>query len=220
MGRTLHYNIKGIVSSDSKRKLDQLEEKYCQEYEWTCEQPNLEYGWTKVCSNELNAHTVIRWIAECSTAIPNQITLYDEGSALYSPIVLHAGFARPNYEKIREKLDYWNSDKMRDYLHNPEFYCNVTSQETYFRALIKAQPEFGPLEAYVRPIITSAYLNNRDEFRTVEIRDSISLDMIRDFLKTEHNEEASYYDDIGSFPTVAVPEQKSSSFPDLFGYKY
>ena len=218
MGRTLHYEVLGPVSKDSQQKLRALEDRYSKEYPWTCESPCLEYGWTKVCGNELNAHTIIRWIAACSLAVPNEIRLYDEGDALYCPLLLKGGMAKPNEEKIISQLTYWNRPDTKARLHDPSVYFCVTPQETYFKMLLTVRPGFGPINNYIRKIKPIAYLNVRREFGTTNVQLESAPDigsMISGFLKSQHEEGAIYYDDVKSFPESITTVRIEVPLPPL-----
>lgn len=169
-------------------------------------------GFTKVRGNELNANQVIKFILESSTLVPNKVIyLHDEGDALYCPLLIKNGKAKPDKEDMESSLEYWNKKENYDNLHNPEVYYNVIEQEKYYKALLSKPMRFGDINQYIRPIKVSSILTAKREVaqtQIISLEDSIDIiNLTKDFLENENAESLQYYDDMKSFPTVKAGKQ-------------
>lgn len=149
-------------------------------------------GFTKVSSNELNAHTVVQFVVMASQIIPNAtFYLIDEGYALYCDLLLKNGMAKPNMVSVLEYIEH-NKD-------NHEF----DSRLQYYQKLIELMPDYGDLSQYVRPLVDQGYLVIRKEFKTTFLNsDSIGniSNIINEKFLSEREESARYYDDINNYP--------------------
>ena len=151
-------------------------------------------GFTKVSSNELNAHTVIQFVIAVSKLIPDALLyLIDEGYALYCDLFIQNGLAKPHLENIRKYIS--NNSGQND----PE----TDARMEYYKRLIRLNPEFGNYEQYVRPLLDEAYLIERKEFRTT-VLGSQNIDDLGQIMKnmifSEKEQSAKYYKDINSYP--------------------
>lgn len=191
MGRTLTYGVvSGKIFSAQYPKLKRLYSRYCDNFEWTCEYPDeISAEWdlwfTKVGSNELNAHTIIKYVHEASMIIPKCVfNLKDEGDALYCPIHLKNGLARPDFEEMKKNLKFWDG---KEHLHDNGLW-DVTSREQYFKKLIELKPDFGDINQYIRPLADEAYLNKRKSTatQTIDISKPVNpSDIVKSFLENE-----------------------------------
>ena len=75
---------------------------------------DLDSCFSKVGSNELNAHLVIRFVIEASQLAPNTTwNLHDEGDALYCPLLVKNGLAKPDIDDMKKSLKYWQGKDYR-----------------------------------------------------------------------------------------------------------
>ena len=154
-------------------------------------------GFTKVGSNEFNAHTVIQFILDASKILPKQtLSLYDEGDSLYCPVLIKNGKAKPDIAAIKDTLKYW-SDK--GYLHDGGMW-DVAKAESYFKMLLKKKHRYGDINKYVRSI------DNREkpkQFETAIFAHELGVglkDITDDFLTQEYSASEKYYDDVKTYP--------------------
>lgn len=163
-------------------------------------------GFTKVGGNELNAHTVIMFILEGSKILPTKVfSLRDEGAALYCPILIKDGLAKPDIASMTDSLEYW---KGREYLHNGGHW-DVGNTEAYYRDLINIDSDWGESDQYIRPLCDKAGLNSRKPFKTtvLEKGDIAELkDIAVDFLRREREESSLYYEDIRKYPSLNIKQ--------------
>jgi len=158
-------------------------------------------GFSKTGGNELNAHTVIYFVAEASHIIPRQVfSLYDEGDALYCPILIRNGRAKPDLERIEHTLEYW---KGRDYLHDGGTW-DVSNAERYFHSLLRLKPSWGEITQYIRPLYRRV---KPKPFKTTILHEKQSLDIkniVEAFLLNEQKESKQYYEDVKQYPLLEV----------------
>jgi hypothetical protein len=96
----------------------------------------------KVSGNELNAHAAIKFVLEASNILSDQIiSLSDEGEALYCPVLIKNGLMKPDKDRIRDLIQYWNKPKNYEALHGK--YADVTLKEKYFNELLLNRFTFG-----------------------------------------------------------------------------
>lgn len=69
------------------------------------------YGFCKVGGNELNAAIIVGALTEVSKRIQCSIDLQDEGEYLICPIIIKAGNAMPNRERIMREVGWWLTRK-------------------------------------------------------------------------------------------------------------
>lgn len=164
-------------------------------------------GFTKVGGNELNAHTVILFVREASKILPNKVfSLRDEGDALYCPLLIKNGQAKPDIERMKDSLDYWQN---RQDLHDGGSY-DVSNTETYYKDLIRINPNWRDIDQYVRPLIGEAVLIKRKPFKTtiLEKEDMADLqEIVTDFLRKEREESSQYYEDTKLYPVLSKPQK-------------
>jgi len=153
-------------------------------------------GFTKVSSNEFNAHVVIKFIVEVSKLIHEQtFYLIDEGYALYCPLNIQNGFAKPYLEEITKFI---NSNNQQSDTH-------TTSKLNYYKKLVESDFEFGDVNSYIRPIKDQSYLLERAEFKSILIPEkniSEIAQIMDERLFSEIEESKKYYEDIDKFPEV------------------
>ncbi len=158
-------------------------------------------GFTKVAGNELNAHTVIIFIVEASRILPNQVfSLYDEGDALYCPILIRNGKAKPDLEQISSALDYWME---KDYLHDGGCW-DVSNAERYYHSLLRHNPTWGDIARYIRPLVKSG---KPKPFKTTSLHmeEMPNLnDLVEEFLLNEQQESGRFYEDVKQYPQLEV----------------
>lgn len=151
-------------------------------------------GFTKVSSNELNAHTVIKFVTEASKIIPDQIFyLIDEGFALYCPLHIKGGSARPNYPEIHNFINAVS--------YNKDSY--LKAKTIYYKRLIKQERDFQSIDNFIRPIKTEGYLLNRKEFKTIILNEESIADLEKiavNKIFSETEESKKYYGDVAIFP--------------------
>lgn len=164
----------------------------------------------KVSGNELNAHAAIRFVIEASVILKDQIiSLNDEGEALYCPVLIKNGLMKPDKDRLRDLIQYWNEPKNYEALHGK--YPDVTLKEKYFNELLLNRFSFGDPNQFIRQIKPESYLNKRKKFKTtiLNVEDSGNLqNFVGDFLSNEQAESESYYDDIKYFPTDILKRQR------------
>ena len=148
---------------------------------------------TKVGGNELNAHTVINFVVEASRILPDHtFYLIDDADALYCPLLIKNGLAKPDIESINKTLKYWENKK-----------STRTEIYKYYNKLIGVKWKFTDINRFTRPLKINAYLNKRKEVETINFKKE-QIDelpsMMQDFIINERLEQMSYYDDIDSYP--------------------
>ena len=151
-------------------------------------------GFTKVSSNELNAHTVIQFIMAASKLIPDAILyLIDEGYALYCDLFVQNGLAKPHMDNIQKHISNNRGEA------DPETDARIE----YYKRIIRLEPQFGNYEQYVRPLLDESYLIERKEFRTT-VLGSQNIDelahIMESMISSEKEQSAKYYKDINSYP--------------------
>lgn len=159
-------------------------------------------GFTKVRGNEMNAHQVIQFMIDASKLLPERVfVLHDEGDALYCPVLLRDGTMKPDYESIRESLEYWRNN---DFLHSGGLW-DVSSKEEYYKTLLQLNYGWGDSVQYIRPLNEKSVFVERKKVQTI----NLSLDeaenlpvIMSDFLITEAKESEQYYEDTKSFPQL------------------
>ena len=148
--------------------------------------------YTKVSSNELNAHTVIQFILAASKLLP-EATFYliDEGYALYCPLLIQDGRAKPKVDDIEEYLEHYNVEE----------YPELKQKLDYYTRIYDEGANFGDIQGYIRPLKDAAYLQKRNEFETKVIESSDKIgDAMNEIILSEKEESAKYYEDINSYP--------------------
>ena len=158
-------------------------------------------GFTKTGGNELNAHTVIYFIAEASRILPKRIfTLYDEGDALYCSLLIKNGRAKPDLKSMESSLEYWRD---KDYLHDDGLY-DVTNAEVYYKSLFKLKPSWSSISDFIRPM-TKSGKPKQAKTQVLELNEISSLhDLLDDFLANERKETEKFYDDVKQFPELEM----------------
>lgn len=151
-------------------------------------------GFTKVSSNELNAHTVIQFVIAVSKLIPETLLyLIDEGYALYCDLFIQNGLAKPHLDNIRKYIS--NNIGQEDH--------ETDVRLEYYKRLVRSNPEFGNYEQYVRPLLDEAYLIERKQFRTT-VLGSQNIDdlnqIMNNMLFSEKEQSSKYYRDINTYP--------------------
>jgi hypothetical protein len=148
---------------------------------------------TKVGGNELNAHTVIKFVVEASKILPDRtFYLVDDADALYCPLLIKNGLAKPDIDSINRSLKYWKDKQSVD-----------TEIYKYYKKLADAEWGFTNINRFIRPLKVKAYLYKRKQVKTINFNkeqiDEIPS-MMQDFIINERIEQMSYYDDIDSYP--------------------
>jgi hypothetical protein len=163
-------------------------------------------GFCKTSGNELNAHAVIRFILECSFILKGiEISLEDEGNALYCPLIIKNGKAKPDIESIKSCIKHWNSGGYKELLHNPESVWDVTNHERYFNVILERKWNYGDPQQFIRQILDEGYLAERKQFQTIKLSLEKGFDLrdlVGDFLSNQRAESAKYYKDTKEFPTL------------------
>jgi hypothetical protein len=170
-------------------------------------------SFTKTSGNELNAQVVICFVIECSKILAGvQLHLNDEGDALYCPVLIKDGLAKPDRKKIKNDISLWNEPDRYEAVHGK--YEDVTKKEPFYNELLKRWFSFGDPNQFIRLVKAEAYLNKRKKFKTKNLtKDSMdNFETVgRSFLADEKAESASYYDDIDSFPRMRTNERKQKN---------
>lgn len=152
-------------------------------------------GFTKVSSNELNAHAVINFVIEVSKLIPEAVFyLIDEGYALYCDLQIKDGLAKPHYENLAEYLKNMDTDRDLDIKHKID----------YFRHLLESRPDYADPSKYIRPLLNEGYLRDRIAFQTKVLKDDNIHqlgELISQMASSEKEESGKYYEDIKKFPS-------------------
>lgn len=156
-------------------------------------------GFTKVCGNEDNAYYVINFVLDCSKVFPKrEFYLHDEGDALYCPLLIKNGLAKPDLKDVEESLRYWKNNA---YLHSGNCW-DVTNAEKYYKRLLELKPDWGDISQYVRPIKKHGTVK---PFETVKLSmDEMNNigDLTTKFLEDEQAESAQFFEDVKSFPIL------------------
>ena len=151
-------------------------------------------GFTKVSSNELNAHAVISFVIEASRLIPQTVFyLIDEGYATYCDLQIKNGLAKPHYGNIAEYLGNMDQDDKP----------NLSPKVDYLRQQLNSRPDYGNPSKYIRPLLNEGYLRERKQFQTkVLTGDNINQlgELMSQMASSEKEESAKYYEDINAYP--------------------
>ena len=127
-------------------------------------------GFCKTSGNELNAHAVIRFILECSFILKGvDILLSDEGDALYCPLIIKNGKAKPDFPAIKSAIAHWNSKGYKELLHRGNPHWDVTENENYFNAVLDRKWSYGDPQQFIRPLNDEGYLADRKQFKTINL---------------------------------------------------
>ncbi len=153
-------------------------------------------GFTKVSSNEFNALAVIKFVIEASKLIPEQtFYLMDEGFALYCPLYIKNGLAKPDYKEMTQLISSNNQQSDAD--------AYTLSKLNYYTKLVELDLEFGDVNGYIRPIKDQSYLLERATFKSILIPEE-SIAEISHIIEhkqfSEIEESKKYYSDINEFP--------------------
>jgi hypothetical protein len=157
------------------------------------------YGFTKVYGNEIDAHSVIKFVIDASKLIPERdFYLFDEGEAIYCPLIIKNGLAKPDVDKIKNSLEYWKDGSG----------CcdgglwDITQKAKFYSKLVRNR-QWTDVNKFVRPLKITNYEKKTKQVETVRIsKDNIDdfPSIALDFLLDERLEQMRHYDDINYFP--------------------
>ncbi len=157
------------------------------------------YGFTKVYGNEIDAHNVIKFVVDSSKLLPEiEFYFFDEGEAIYCPLIVKNGLAKPDSAHICKFLKHWEEGNgLRD-----SGLWDITFKEKFYKMLVK-EWEWTDIQKFIRPLKEKRSNRKRKELGNVsiskeELEDFPSIAL--DFLLEERLEMMSYYDDMNSFP--------------------
>ena len=157
------------------------------------------FGCTLAGSNEFDAHNVIKFVIDASKILP-EYTLYldDDGYALYCPVLIKNGSAKPDIARINYQLD----NMINNFLHQKNGLFNPVKRINFFQKL-QNYKEWTDINKFVRPIIVHEKPEKRpekniDDFN--EINDDTIKEMRYNLAIEEFLEQCKYYDDIDSYP--------------------
>lgn len=162
-------------------------------------------SFTKVRGNENNARAVIQFVLEASGILRKTMYLHDEGDALYCPLLILNGLAKPEESNIREHLEYWNGEKNADMLHNGGPW-DVSTRSEYFEGLLADPPDWGAIQQYIRPFKDGGEFETAKPFKTIKLNmeDAEGManlpNLISNLINEERSESDQYYDSVKTFP--------------------
>lgn len=198
MNRQIHYGIFSAspsVTDEEWRRLQQLLHRFQRLYRWEQDRITLDrhvlQASINVGANELNARAVISCVRDASEAVTAE-TWYcmDDGPALYCPLLLDSGLAQPDYQRMRSAFD-------SDARELPP------AQYQYYGRLLWMEPDWAPVERYLRPLKIEEETNPEPSDRgcRVGVRSLNRLiGVIGDIVAQRYDSPHQYYTDVTAFP--------------------
>ncbi|RPI19633.1 MAG: hypothetical protein EHM58_01120 [Ignavibacteriae bacterium] len=157
------------------------------------------YGFTKVYGNEINAHNVIKFVVDASKILPDETFYFiDDADALYCPLLVKNGLAKPDVESIRRSIDYMK----KNHSIREGGLWDTTNREIFYRKLIK-EWEWTDIYRFVRPLKVTEEIKKKKKTDTINITEENVEDLgaaALDLLLDERLEQMKYYEDIYTFP--------------------
>jgi hypothetical protein len=199
-----------VIDEEETQKLDELVEKIENQINETGDfeikvvrrsdaedDKNKLYGFTKVYGNEINAHNVIKFVVDASKMLPDEIFYFiDEADALYCPLLVKNGLAKPDVESIKSSLEYLNEKQDKSSL------WDYSNREKYYLKLLK-EWDWTDIYRFVRPLKIHEEIKKEKKQETINISNENIQDLgsaAIDLLLGERLDQMKYYEDIYEYP--------------------
>jgi hypothetical protein len=163
------------------------------------EQETILAGCTIAGGNEFDAHNVIKFVRDASIILPEHVFyLDDDGFALYCPVLIKNGLAKPDHARINYQLEIMinNFLAQKNGLYDP-------AKRIRFYEKLKDINEWIEIDKFTRPVIVTEKPEktpekNVDDFDDL---DDETLERLKNNIAIEEFlEQTKYYDDIDSYP--------------------
>jgi hypothetical protein len=179
----LGFGIKGVTE-------DQLDRD---------EKDTILFGCTLAGGNEFDAHNVIKFVVDASKILPDYVLyLDDDGFALYCPVLIKNGLAKPDHKRINYQLD----NMINNFMHQKKGLYDPAKRIKFFQKLqnhkrwTNINKFVRPLDVFEKPEKTPE--KNIDDFNDI---DDDTIQQLRYNLAIEEFlEQCKYYNDIDSYP--------------------
>jgi|GEM_PF-6059726 len=184
MFRSIRYGIGTFdrVETRKQQQIHQLIDQYANLYHWTNEPPWISVQLQAVVNideNELNARALIGMMLEASKILTDrEWYLVDEGPALYCPLLVRNGLAKPNAHAIWQRLSAVSN------------YSSAAKH--YYRYQLQQHPEYTSINAYLRPFRWEVNLPTNEPVSISEV--------LKHFIGVEVEGYDAYYFDIDEYP--------------------